>query len=304
MEPTNQDLMQLENFAYDLATQSGQKIINALINPGEISYKNQSNQSKVPNNPVSDSDKLIEAFIRNEIIQQYPEHSVIGEEEDAIGSTTEPFIWVIDPIDGTTNFINNLPIFGCSIGLMYKNSPIVGAIWLSTSHALTHGVYHGNINGSVQFNKQKIVIAKNQNTVKRRLHTLPYGVPTRSNQTDVRVSGSAVFEIALLAVGVIDGAYLNNMRLWDIVAGIALLRAAKKETWLKSEKTWIQMENKLDSNLPLPENQKNIKKWRGTIVAGENDDVLMLKQRFSSRKIIKVLVLRILAKLKYWIKLN
>ena len=118
MEPTNQDLMQLENFAYDLATQSGQKIINALINPGEISYKNQAKQSKVPNNPVSDSDKLIEAFIRNEIRQKYPEHSVIGEEEDATGSTTEPFTWVIDPIDGTTNFINNLPIFGCSIGLM------------------------------------------------------------------------------------------------------------------------------------------------------------------------------------------
>ena len=94
------------------------------------------------------------------------------------------------------------------------------------------------------------------------------------------------------------GAYLNNMRLWDIVAGIALLRAAKKETWLKSEKNWIQMENKLDSNLPLPENPKSIQKWRGTIVAGENDDVLMLKQRFSSKKIIKVLVLRILAKLK------
>ena len=58
------------------------------------------------------------------------------------------------------------------------------------------------------------------------------------------------------------------------------------------------MENKLDSNLPLPENPKSIQKWRGTIVAGENDDVLMLKQRFSSKKIIKVLVLRILAKLK------
>ena len=72
-------------------------------------------------------------------------------------------------------------------------------------------------------------------------------------------------------MGVIDGAYLNNMRLWDIVAGIALLRAAKKETWLKSEKTWIQMENKLDSNLPLPENPKSIQKWRGTIVAGENE---------------------------------
>jgi myo-inositol-1(or 4)-monophosphatase len=304
MEPSKQDMNKFENFAYELAIQSGQKIINGLLQPGEISYKGQAQQSQIPNNPVSESDKLIESFIRNQIRRQYPDHSIIGEEEDATGSTTEPYTWVIDPIDGTTNFINNLPIFGCSIGLMYKNSPIVGAIWLSTSHKLMPGVYHGNIYSKVQFNNQEIVIAKNKNTVKRRLHTLPYAVPARSNQTDVRVSGSAVFEIALLAVGIIDGAYLNNMRLWDIAAGIALLRAAKKETWLKSKKTWVQLNNKLSSQIPLPENPKKIQQWRGTIVAGKEEDILILKQRFSSKKIIKGLVLRTLAQIKSLIKLN
>ena len=304
MRPSKQDVKKLEIFAYELAAESGQKIINALINPGEISYKGQAKQTKIPNNPVSDSDKMIESFIRNQLRRHYPEHSIIGEEEDATGSTTESYTWVIDPIDGTTNFINNLPIFGCSIGLMYKNSPIVGAIWLSTSHKLIPGVYHGNIFGELQFNNQEIVIAKNNKSVKRKLHTLPYAVPARSNQTDVRVSGSAVFEIALLAVGVIDGAYLNNMRLWDIVAGMALLRAAKKETWLKSKKTWIQIKNELDGKIPLPENPKNIQKWRGTIVAGKKDDVLMLKQRFSSKKIIKELVSRTCMQLKALIKLN
>ena len=296
---TNEELQSLENFAYNLAKEAGNKIIEAITDPGKLTYKNAKNSSKIPNNPVTDADKNIEAFIRASIQKEYPEHTIIGEEEKPLAISNHALAWVIDPIDGTTNFVNQLPIFGCSIGLMFNNSPIIGAIWISVSHQLTPGVYHANLYSKIKFNNQSVDINKAKQGIKRGLHTLPYAIPTKHTGSDVRVSGCAVFEITMLAIGILDGAYLNGMRLWDIAAGIVLLRAGKKEVWIKNKHQWNEIGNSIDEPLPLPKKIDEIQNWHGTIVAGEEKDIDILKNRFNEKNIIFGLLLRLINSTKY-----
>lgn len=82
---------------------------------------------KSDGSPVTIADRDTEAVIRQMIADQYPTHGIIGEEHDLFPST-DPWTWVIDPIDGTRSFITGQPTFGCLIALLYKNEPVLGVI--------------------------------------------------------------------------------------------------------------------------------------------------------------------------------
>jgi myo-inositol-1(or 4)-monophosphatase len=295
----NDQLIELELFAYKLAKDAGNKINSELKKPGKISYKNDSENNTNLSNPVSETDKNIEISIRKKISEKYPSHKIIGEESTVKDTFSNNFVWVIDPIDGTTNFINGLPIFGCSVGLLYNNSPIVGAIWLSSSHELLPGTYHGSINSKLKFNGKVFNYDKESKNIKRRLHSMPYAIPSNNTNTDIRVTGCAVFEIAMLATGILDGGYLNNMRLWDVVAGVALLKLTKKEIWIKNKNKWEKIEKNINGKLILSNDIKDIQKWHGTLIVGNSKDIDILKNRFKTKQILKGLMQRFFNILKY-----
>ena len=83
------------------------------------------------NNLVTEVDKGCQELIKNKISNRFPDHSIIGEEDgDSSISNISKFTWVVDPIDGTTNFANGLPNFSISIGLLKNSEPIAGSIWI------------------------------------------------------------------------------------------------------------------------------------------------------------------------------
>lgn len=71
------------------------------------------------------------------------------------------FVWAVDPIDGTTNFVNGFPLFAASIGVLHRGRPIVGALWCATSHRLRAGVYHARADGELCFEGNSVMPTAN-----------------------------------------------------------------------------------------------------------------------------------------------
>ena len=81
--------------------------------------------------PVTEVDKKAQEYLVKEITERFPDHGILGEEDaDDSESPAPDFLWVLDPLDGTTNFLNGLPVYACSVGLLYRGRPLVGALYL------------------------------------------------------------------------------------------------------------------------------------------------------------------------------
>jgi hypothetical protein len=101
--------------AHFLAQMAGDYIVGEYGGKLAVEYKEPLPGSAANSNPVSRADAEVEALLRSNLAAEFPDHTVIGEEL-AIQSRSSPFIWVIDPIDGTTNYINRVPLFAVSVG--------------------------------------------------------------------------------------------------------------------------------------------------------------------------------------------
>src|SRR5262249_53790844 len=160
----------------------------------------------------------VEVLIRARLGERFPEHVIIGEEIDERTGLANDIAWVIDPIDGTANFVNGYPLFAASIGVLYRGSPLVGALWCPASHALRSRVYHARSGGPLSFDDQPI--ERNPNpAVRRWLAGIPNAGDASRFPWDVRVSGSAAIECAFVAAGLLRVARFDRPNLWDIAGG-------------------------------------------------------------------------------------
>lgn len=215
----------LERAAVRLAHLAGEHICRELGSPPEVEFKTPWAGAVANANPVSDTDRRIERLLREQLAEEFPDHAVIGEEYPP----REPeggahFTWVLDPIDGTTNYINGVPLFASSIGVLFRGRPIAGAIWCATTHALRPGVYHARAGGTLQFDGA--TLEPRMPGAWRGLASEPGRAPSYGALWDTRVFGCATLEFALVAAGLLRIAYIPRPGLWDVVAGLALLQAA------------------------------------------------------------------------------
>ncbi|HRC63395.1 MAG TPA: inositol monophosphatase family protein, partial [Dehalococcoidia bacterium] len=152
-EPLTDALLEeIEAVAVELAHLAGAEIDSALGREIVVEYKSASKKGNVePTNPVSEVDHAVEALVRERLALRFPGHGIIGEEVELQPDPTRDFVWVIDPVDGTTNFVNGFPLFAASIGVLHRGVPVAGAIWCSTGHELRSGVYHARAGGPLRF---------------------------------------------------------------------------------------------------------------------------------------------------------
>ena len=191
-------------------------------------------ESKGDNDYVTQIDKDAEQAIIHKIQQSYPEHAFVGEEGGVVEGN-EDFKWIIDPLDGTTNFIRGIPHFAVSIALMYKGrldqavvfDPIRGELFTASK---------GN---GAQLNGYRIRVANSRDLSNTILATaFPFkdkaNLPVcleRFTQIyqecgDVRRCGSAALDLAYVAAGRYDGYWEKGIKPWDIAAGELLVREA------------------------------------------------------------------------------
>ena len=185
-------------------------------------------------NLVTNVDRAAEKLIIENILTNFPNHSILAE-ESGFKNKTHDYLWTIDPIDGTTNFVHGYPSFGVSIGLLIKGVPTLGVVLELPSKNL-YSAYKDN--GSFK-NGTKINVSKNSILDECLLTTgFPYdhGKKWQASMklfeffTDktqgVRRLGAACIDLCHLACGVIDGFWEFDLKPWDTAAGIVIVTEA------------------------------------------------------------------------------
>jgi myo-inositol-1(or 4)-monophosphatase len=261
-------LIELERVAVELAHLAGAEIRTALGRELAIRYKgtDASDAAASFRDPASDADELIESLIRGRLAERFPDHGILGEEMAAVGGAPGAPVWIIDPIDGTSNFVNGLPLFCASIGIMHGGRAIVGALWCSTSHALRTGVYHARAGGRLRFDESNVTLRAHIG-LRRYLAGEPDPTVGEHLNWEVRKTGSAALECAFVAAGLLRVARFEAPNLWDVAGGFALVEAAGHHVVECVEGTWQPLE---------PIDDDALRTWRRPVILGEADAVRAL----------------------------
>jgi len=222
-----------ELLAVELATLAGAEITTALNRTLTVSYKGAPGTFR---DPVSEVDQKVEVLIRARLFERFPSHDILGEEMTDRPGRGNDVVWAIDPIDGTSNFVNGFPLFSGSVGVLYKGVPVVGALWCSTSHTLRPGVYHARLGSTLRFDAQPVIRAPNP-MVHRRLGGDP-SASTRGIPWDIRKTGSAAIECAFVAAGLLQVTRFEQPNIWDVAGGIVLAQAAGRKVMVREDKVW------------------------------------------------------------------
>ena len=174
---------------------------------------------KGPKDFVTNADIKAEKIIIDELKKARPNYSIISEENGIEKNKDETNFWIIDPIDGTVNFLHGIPHFAISIALQSNNEIICGLIF----DPIKDELFYAEKNNGAFFNNKRIRVSK-----KKKIDECLFAVGKLMSETDLifRRSGSAALDLAYVASGRYDGYFQNNLNLWDIAAGIILIKEA------------------------------------------------------------------------------
>ena len=175
---------------------------------------------KGPKDFVTNSDKKTEKVLINELTKNKKKYSILSEEIGFIKNDDNDYIWVIDPIDGTTNFLHGIPHFCISIGLKFRDEIISGIIF----DPIKNEIFYAEKNQGAFFNNHRIRVSKRKNLDECLFATNKNGLS--STDLNARIFGSAALDLAYVASGRIDGYFQNGLNLWDIAAGTLIVKEA------------------------------------------------------------------------------
>lgn len=191
-------------------------------------------EEKQTNNFVSEVDKFAERAIIQTIQKFYPEHSILAEESGKLDKKSD-FQWVIDPLDGTTNFLHQFPQFSVSIAVLEKGKIMHGVVF----DPLRDEMFTASRGAGAKLNNRRIRVSEQKTLDKSLLATgFPYyqfdyidsylaGFKEFALATSgIRRAGSAALDLAYVAAGRVDGYWEFNLQAWDIAAGILLVQEA------------------------------------------------------------------------------
>jgi|TARA_B100000900_G_scaffold412389_1_gene434064 myo-inositol-1(or 4)-monophosphatase len=175
---------------------------------------------KGPSDFVTNADIKAEMIIIEELKKARPNYSIISEENGIEKNKDDKNIWIIDPIDGTINFLHGVPHFAISIALKSNNEIISGLIF----DPIKNELFYAEKNSGAFFNNQRIRVSK-KNKINECLFVTGGKIKKELN-LPYRKSGCAALDMAYVAAGRYDGYFQKELNLWDIAAGIILIQEA------------------------------------------------------------------------------
>lgn len=223
------------DLAVDMAKEAG-TIQLAYFRSGDIGLRTKSNAYDV----VTRADRECEEFIVRTIARHYPHHAVLGEEGGSRGAAASDYRWVVDPLDGTTNFSQGIPVFAVSIALQHRGATVAGAVYapcLGELYTATEG--GGAFMQCAAGGPQRIRVAQKQTLATSVLATgFPYDKdvdPDNNSDNvarivphvrDLRRLGSAAYDLCCVAAGFLDGYWELGLHEWDVCAAELIVREA------------------------------------------------------------------------------
>ncbi len=188
---------------------------------------------------VTQSDQWADLAIREAIAKRFPSHGVLSEEGEHVFPGDE-WCWVIDPLDGTTNFTRGLPLWGISMGLLYQGTPVFGYVYLPSIQQAFYGYWHDSVampgpTGAF-LNHHPIHVSADAPTGNHffNLCARSTAVMKQPFPCKIRMLGVATYNVLTVAAGIAVGGVEATPKIWDIAAVWAIAQAAGA-TWTALE---------------------------------------------------------------------
>jgi myo-inositol-1(or 4)-monophosphatase len=195
-------------------------------------------EKKAPTDFVTAVDRAVEKILIDEIKERFPDHKFLGEESGVSGNPEAEVEWIIDPLDGTTNFVRGIPQFAISIGCRVNGRLEHGLIL----DPIRDDEFSASRGQGARLNGKRIRVSDTKYLEGALLATgIPFGANTlphieaylkctgdllQQNTSGIRRLGAASLDLAYLAAGRFDGFYEIDLKPWDIAAGILIVREA------------------------------------------------------------------------------
>tara|TARA_B100000963_G_scaffold208597_1_gene181691 strand:- start:842 stop:1627 length:786 start_codon:yes stop_codon:yes gene_type:complete len=226
--------MRLNSPKINLITKACNKASRSLIRDfGEI--ENLQVSSKGPGDFVTSADKRTEKILIDELLKAHPDYGIITEEAGFINKSNIKNRWIIDPIDGTMNFLNGVPQFAISIGYEENNEIKCGVIFNPIMNEMFvaekgNGAYLNNsrirVSNKKNLKDALIVTGGPKGASKIKDKIFSEYIKVSNNVSNVRKFGSAALDMAYVACGRFDGYWQRELNYWDIAAGLIILKEA------------------------------------------------------------------------------
>ena len=177
---------------------------------------------KGPRDFVTKTDKRVEKILIEELNKAKKNYSFLTEESGKIDNKDKDKIWIIDPIDGTTNFLHGIPHFAISLALKIDNKLKSGLIL----DPIKNEIFFAEENNGAYFNNHRIRVSNKNNIDDCLFSSNPEGLKSIYPKLNMRNSGCSALDLAYVGSGRLDGFFHNKINLWDIAAGILIVKEA------------------------------------------------------------------------------
>ena len=269
--------VEIETQAIEMATQAGMLLQHHFGKPLEVEYKDKERRD-----PVTSADKASERYLSEAISHRFPSHGILAEEgSEAVDAVVPDLLWVLDPLDGTTNFVNGLPTYAVSIGVLHRGSPLAGAIFIPWPGEEGGLVFHARKAGGAGLGNGPLKMSQPDEHAGNRLVAVPGSLGAqfrvrkglRRRAGELRVTGSIAYELALTACGVLQYAVIGGPRLWDVAAGAVIVMEAGGAVLVRSRagRGWEPLICLGPSWDVRPPTFKEMREWMCPLIAGGNE---------------------------------
>ena len=283
------------------------KILRAKFGrPISIEYKDKNQVD-----PVTEVDKACQTYLEGEITRLFPSHAILGEEElgeskesDDAGDSPNAgvadaplpdFVWVLDPLDGTTNYLNGLPVYACSIGVLRLGRLVAGALYIPWPGPNLEGgfVLHCRLGGGCFADGEPVSVYQSDKPVGNRLAGIPgsfsqgmrFGPGLKGRSGEPRTTGSIAYELAMTACGVMQYSIFGAPRMWDMAGGALAVHEAGGTVMarLPGVRRWQPLDRLVPSWEDKPPTMKELRRWAAPLVAGNKQVAPLLAANLRSR---------------------
>jgi myo-inositol-1(or 4)-monophosphatase len=266
--------------AEEIASVAGALLQELYAGPLDVRYKARQGDR----DPVTAADEEVEHLVRREVAARFPGHAVLGEE--AGGSGDAPVLWVVDPLDGTANFANGLPIFACSIGVLRDGAPIAAAVYTTFGPDGKPCVLSADCDGPLRLDGESWAPRPRDIRTRARLAGVPAGFRYRFRHGllgtlppgETRSLGSIAVELALVATGALHYAVFSRPRIWDVAGGVLLCRQAGRLVLIREGRRW----RRLERFATAPD--KPLREWSASAIAGDPRALRTIAPRLGVRR--------------------
>ena len=187
---------------------------------GEI--ENLQVSKKGPRDFVTKTDKRVEKILIDELSKSKKNYSFITEETGKILNKNKNIFWLIDPIDGTINFLHGVPHFAISVALEVDGEIVIGLIF----DPIKNEIFYAEKNNGSYINNNRVRVSKKTDINECLFASNNEGIKSIHPKLNIRNSGCAALDLAYVGCGRFDGYFHNNINIWDVAAGKIIIEEA------------------------------------------------------------------------------